>query len=1057
MFILHVSNKTENLLAHLAAVIENDPLSVPLQPEVFMIQSQGMERWLAQQLAGGFGVFGNFQFLFPGKFFSTMAQAVALDLDDQAFSRSALIWHLEALLRSLDGLASAPLTHYLEGNSKDLKRYQLARQLAQVFDQYQIMRADMLSQWQQGVLTTGHKDEAWQADLWKRLIERVQGDHRGSIWLQAIQRLEAIALGQLHSVLPERINIFGLNTMPPLFLNFLQALSKHCHVHMYLLNPAQDYWADLPGRRQIVESDSEALHHPLLICLGQQGQEFQELLLEQAQFELQLDSFEDSEASNPNNLQVLQSDILNNITAKRSLQHDNSISFHACHSRLREVQVLKDRLLHALEIDADLELRHIVVMAPDILVYEPFIRAVFSDMAHAIADRNVRNNHAVLDLFIRFLHLTQSRFGWKEILDFFQEPWIYQGFGLNDQDLQLIVEWVERLNIRWAQSAEHKQQLGLPPTPENTWQSGLERLLMGYAISDDAGFVQGVLPYSEIEGALAQALGGLHDFLQLMFKAAGDFSRDKTLTDWSEQLLEYSQVLLSESGPESQQLLPLFEILSDLEQQFGSLHEDPVSLEVIISWLEDAIAEQKSSTGFLRGQLTFCSMLPMRSIPFKVIALLGMNEGEFPKVDHFPGFDLIGAFFRKGDRSRRSDDRYQFLEILLSARQQLIVTYVGLSNRTNAAKPPAVVVSELQDCLALHYYLDDLLTEHPLQAFSSGYFNDNEMLFSYSGADCRIATAFQQASDIAKPWWQGAKTQEPIPIISIQDLMAFFKDPQSHYLRQRLDFKCRELKSEADERELFEIGGLEKYILGMEWIEAQLHGQPLPLPKLLAQGRWLPGAPGEILYQQYQEQLAEFTALIDSNNLGERLEDQRVELQIGEFRISGVLSGLYQQGSLFYRYANIKGKDFFGAWLHHLIINQVSKQVTYLIGKDQDLMLLPNDADPQHLNRLLQLYCRGMNNPKTFFVEPAFAYIQQQSKLKQGGKVSKPALDCALEQLNSDLGRGYYPSLELVLRGVPESESLLDEAFIELCENTLLPLWEKRKAGSKFGISDCLE
>ncbi len=325
MFILHSSNKTENLVAHLTAVIENSPLTSPFEKEVFLIQSQGMERWLSQQLADQFKVWGNYEFLFPGKFFSSLAQNIDSRLSDAAFERNLMLWRIEALLRRLEGDEFLPLQQYLSGENVALKRYQVAQQLSQMFDQYQMMRPDMLEAWQKGQLlyqtvaddcmdaggraTHGAVAERWQQALWLQITAQTGSKHRGSLWLDVIAKLNAAEPGAFSQQLPERISVFGLNTMPPLFLSYLEGLSKHCQLHLFLLNPAQGFWADLETRRQRT-NDENFTGHPLLSTLGQQGREFQEMLLEQAQFDFEPESFELSEARN--NLQQLQNDILNN-------------------------------------------------------------------------------------------------------------------------------------------------------------------------------------------------------------------------------------------------------------------------------------------------------------------------------------------------------------------------------------------------------------------------------------------------------------------------------------------------------------------------------------------------------------------------------------------------------------------------------------------------------------------------------------------------------------------------------------------------------------------------
>jgi exodeoxyribonuclease V gamma subunit len=1081
MFILHSSNKTENLVFHLTSVIENSPLSSPFAKEVFLIQSQGMERWLSQQLASQFKVWGNYEFLFPGKFFSSLAQSIDSRLSDAAFERHLMLWRIEGLLRRLDGDVFTPLTQYLSGENVALKRYQLAQQLSQIFDQYQMMRPDMLEAWQKGRLLYQTTTEKWQQALWLQITGQTGSRHRGSLWQDVIAKLNGAEEGAFSSQLPERISVFGLNIMPPLFLSYLQGLSRHCQLHLFLLNPAQDFWADLASKRQRSHDESFS-GHPLLSTLGQQGREFQEMLLEQAQFDFEPESFEPGEART--NLQWLQNGILNNRLGGQLLQPDNSISIHACHSRMREVEVLKNQLLQALENDATLELRDIVVMAPDIQVYEPFISAVFDDIQHAIADRSLRLSNNALDAFIRFLDLSQSRFGWQSVVDLLEQPVVYPGFGLSETDLELVKHWVRDTRVRWGRSAQHKRELGLPELSENTWQASLDRLLMGYAVGSDQDFVAEVLPYRDIEGSSAQALGSLCDFMQLLFKASKELKQAKPLKSWSTQLYYYADQLLAAAEPVERQQLN--ELLAELSAELAAVHNDDVDLQVIISWLKGMVAEHKSANGFLRGQLTFCSMLPMRSIPFKVIALLGMNDGEFPKIDRNPTFDLLAKDFRKGDRSHRSDDRYQFLEILLSARQQLIVTYVGQSISHNDPIPPSVVVSELLEVLP---HGENLIIRHPLQPFSRRYFDGTENLFSFSEPDYETAKALSGRSDQALTstslWWQGTipDNNAETEVIELDELFSFFRHPQRHFMQRQMDLRFTGMRINAEEREPFSIDKLEGYGIYHEWIRDALDGKPVSVKKFQAQGRWLAGVPGELEFERQQRVINEFVARIKAKNLGAPLDDLPVDITVNGCRLIGKLGNRYECGSLFYRYADLKGRDFICALLHHLIVNQVQQQQlpvtgnrslnsspglgflpsgltflagentvtmpgaaaamhsTFLLSTDEDLSFLPEHCQPDQLAALIEIYRLGCKQPDAFFVDTALAYIKQAHKLAGSSRASKSPLDAAIEHLSRAAQQPYEPELRRLYGNVADIGLVLGESFEQQCQSLLQPIW----------------
>jgi exodeoxyribonuclease V gamma subunit len=352
-----------------------------------------------------------------------------------------------------------------------------------------------------------------------------------------MEKLKQTQKGIFKYQLPELLIVFGINNLPPLWLQFLQVVSEHCEVHFYWLNALPDVGANL------------ASLHPLLASLGQQGREFQKAL---DSVEHDCQSFKGLAVIKQTPATVLQQ-LQHDLSQPQTFQvlktwkvyaADNSISIHACHSRMREVEVLKNQLLHTLEHNLNLQLREIIVTAPDIQAYAPFITAIFADIPHHIAGRrDAKSCIFTLDSFVRFLKLCDSRFGWQAVLDLLEQPNVYPNFDLSEADLELLKHWLNDTHVRWGKSAQHKQQLGLPPLSENTWLQSLERLLMGYAVGADDHFVDNVLPYKDLEGSSAQALGGLCDFIALLFNASEALTQSKTLHDWSEQLYHYADLL----------------------------------------------------------------------------------------------------------------------------------------------------------------------------------------------------------------------------------------------------------------------------------------------------------------------------------------------------------------------------------------------------------------------------------------------------------------------------------------------------------------------------------
>ena len=426
-------------------------------------------------------------------------------------------------------------------------------------------------------------------------------------------------------------------------------------------------------------------------------------------------------------------------------------------------------------------------------------------------------------------------------------------------------------------------------------------------------------------------------------------------------------------------------------------------------------------------------MLPMRSIPFQVIALLGMNNGEFPKIERPPSFDLLSRDFRLGDRSRRAEDRYQFLEILLSARLQLIMTYIGQSQRDNSEIPPAVVVSELLEVLSNCYGLSDLVSRQPLHSFSPRYFDGGQArLFSYQAGDFATACMLGEDKTAARPWWQGRINVETGDPIAIADLIKFYNHPQRYFLQQQLGVQLPQLSLAAEEREPFTVETLSLYGIQQHWLADALLGKELTLRKLQAQGLWPDSALGEILWHRQRPELERFVELIRSKGMGEPRPALAVDLTIGAFRVVGKLEQLYSNGSLLYRYSNIKGKDFMAAWLQHLLLNCIAPHITYLLGKDQELQFPAECAEIGIFEALLEIFQQGKQRPDAFFTEAAFGFLQQ--------KKPETALTAVSKQFLDSIENGYEPEIGQLFANCP-SNTLLNAEFARICQTLLLPGW----------------
>jgi exodeoxyribonuclease V gamma subunit len=1036
---LHIftSNRMEVLIEQLADQV-CEPLASPLAPEIIVVQSRGMERWITMELARRNGICANVEFPFPNAFLESVFRSISETPDGlSAFDPQVLAFRIMAILPDfLDRPDFTELRAYLAEDRHQLKLFQLAGKLSGLFDQYAVFRPDMLLRWEQGSVEPD-RTHRWQSQLWRTLATETPAPHRTrmkDLLLRALRR----GIGD-RSRLPERVTMFGISYLPPFYLDAFAELAHVIGVHLFLLNPCREYWGQIatPREMHVIErrysGDGDAgpeLHldpgHRLLSSLGALGRDFFEMI---AGFGApQEDRFE--EPAGDTLLTRLQSDILNLQAAAPGADRpaDDSIRIHSCHSPMREIEVLRDQLLSMLGQDPDLRPQDIVVMAPDIGVYAPYVSAVFGSetedrlrIPFSIADRGPIGEHRLESGFFALLDLKGSRFGASEILRLLEFPGVKEKAGLAESDLPLIERWVRQANIRWGEDARSLQALGLPGQAHNTWKAGIERLLLGYAMpSRGADVFHGILAVDAMEGGETHVLGNFLDFLARTFELARNLDRRRPLGAWRSLLKTALNGFFQSdetSETEFQKIERLLDELAGFEDSAG--FGTDVGLDVVGAFLADRAESARIGHGFLSGGVTFCAMLPMRTIPFKVVCLVGMNHDAFPR-EHVPlPFDLMAGHPRRGDRSRRKDDKYLFLESILSARHRLYISYVGQGIQDNSPRPPSVLVSELIETLAPDGVLPDgstpagWVTQHRLQSFSRAYFQCGGPLFSYSREDLAVYSGGSARRE-PDPFFRRAlpicpEDAERWRAVTIEALSAFFSSPARFLVQNRLGIRLEKEAVLLDESEPFALDPLSAYRLGQSLLQHRLAGSdPMELLEVFRAAGDLPhGRVGEYLFARLSGEVDEFAARVrDLLPLGVP-EPMDVAHAIGGFDVSGRLTGLSVQGCVQMRYAGIKGKDFLTIWLQHLLLCLTAPGIpdrrSLLIGKGQAWSLGPVDGAAQILEALLGVYRRGLSEPLPFFPESSLAFFE---KLADGAGDAPQALSAARRHW---LGSDYAP------------------------------------------------
>jgi len=1012
MLHLYQSSRLEILLELLAAVVEQ-PLDSPLAPETVIVQSKGMGRWLSLRLAEKHGVCANIRFPLPASYLWQLLCEMLGDLPRRsAYAPETLTWRVMSWLSDARRLQQTPrLKAYIESGD-DVRRFELAYRIADTFDQYLVYRPDWITAWEADQRLDLGPDEDWQALMWRDLSASHPERHRVALIQDLLQRLRNV---QSPHHLPERIVLFGISSLPPVFLELIKCLSERAEVCLFLLNPCREEWGGIRDEAEIARAAGSKppeelyldLGNPLLASLGKQGREFFDAL--SADFP-ELHSLFD-EVQPRTILQTIQSDILNLIdrkkTAKQTIRGDDrSLQIHVCHSPMREVEVLRDQLLALLDADARLEPADIAVLAPDISAYAPYIEAVFAaregapSIPYSIADRTLSGEQPILGSFLRLLDLPGARFEAEWVLDFLEHPAIRRRFDLSEDDIPAIHNWVRAAAIRWGRDGAHKAALGLPPEPRHTWREGLNRLLLGYALpqalaADGVPLFKSTLPCDDIEGGLALSLGRFAEFVETLMGYDVKLEASLPLTMWADTLAEMLEQLFLPEAQEDmeaiQQLRDALDLLRELAEDAG--YEEPVSNSEVKAWLNRQMRETGGSGGFLTGGVTFGTMVPMRNLPFKVICLLGMNDGDFPRQQRPPGFDLISRNPRRGDRSRRLDDRYLFLETILSARQTLYISYVGRSIRDNGELPPSVLVSDLLDTVQASCVLQEggeclqrIVTEHPLQPFNPAYFEGDARRPGYSGQWLSAARLLGTGEYESKPLFTELlpEPEEEWLTVDLDELGYFFGNPARYLLRRRLGLVLEEGEADFDNREPFGLDYFGKDALRELALNELRWTLPPKTARRLAEasGALPHGEFGRALFGKEQAVAETVTpALLPLLTLP-ALEPLSLDFQATGIRLVGSLSGVRPQGLVGYRLQALGPRDLFALWLRHLalcLLNPSGVRLqSRLIGLDKTVSFGAVEDAEQAMARLLSYYHQGLMRPLPFFIKSAWAYVEAE-------------------------------------------------------------------------------
>jgi len=976
--------------------------------------------------------------------------------------------------------------------------FELSDVLADLFDAYQNYRPDWIDAWEKGEKASVEfvsessflSLEAWQADLWRSLYPESsveKRNHRAILLSKLLDRLQHCS-SDLQARLPERVFIFGLSALPPKWLPVLAALSRYTDVHFMIQNPCQYYWGDVISEAQQLKLEQSLLSsgvsastaadtfiesNPLLASWGRLGRDYLSILfghdeIKEAPVNLYEDALHEGsngEASSISALAYIQTDILNLQANSRQVDElDKSIRFISCHSHLREVEALHDYLFQLLDESPELSPKDVIVMMPDVQDFAALVDAIFSRPAFdqygqpqylpcGISDQMLALDQPMVEVLSGILNLSTLRITSTEVLDWLDIEAIRERFMISEEDLVQVHAWVSGLNIRWGLSEKHRDQcLSSPDSVQgsgaaNTWVSAFKRLLAGYVygvnshIQDSAGDVFAQNQYSREMQVLA---GKLIRFIDLVEQTL-DYQRGKKgVQSWLQIVTGFWDAWFDTEylSEEVQRLMDL-SVTSIGEQISCAGFEQEVSFAIVAEVIAAGFEKERVNQRFLAGRINFCTLMPMRSIPFKVVCMLGMNEGQYPRPEQKVSFDLLSiGNARVGDRSRREDDRYLFLEAICSARNNIYISYCGRDIKDNSERYPSLLVSELQDYCGRYFYLNEsddssaerLLShwtiQHRLQPFHPWYFSsdtaDCSLPKSYSAdwialhasekaevntdysdfISTELASAELSSSDKAPEAPQFDMFQESVNesnVYELTNLTNMADHPLRYFYRNILGLSYTDIDSELEDSEPFSLSHLDAYYLKSDLAQTWNQFSVTDSSEIYEQWKLSDSLPRSPIDQFYFEDAETSLSLMKAYVMN-CAESSKLSIDLtfirnsSEDRVVGELLVNNKEDESLIELSlskNVAGR-FFGFWVKHIFWNvhcgradnkASGKSSLVTINKVWTFPELNLALAEQYANEVLELFSSLETRAYPFLAKSTFALLfEKESQVKSAFK-----------------------------------------------------------------------
>jgi len=988
------SNRIEWLARRLSDSLTAQEFPHPLYRQRIIVPNRDNARWLQFQLASLNSITANVHYQLPAEWMWSEIRMLHPGLPEKlASDLNPMKWAvMEMLSENKTPETAAILRNYLDVPDEEnriIRCWQMSGLIASVFDKYMVHRPDMITAWEYDRKTTQNSHEVWQKDLWKNLknywntyYDDVTGYSRTDLQKELLQKVES---GEADRNAGTPLYIFHPGKLPGPVTGVIAAYSKHLPVYLFTCRLIDSFKNELTDDVYLEEMlkeeiSADQLWHPLISDDTRSKVESHFKREEEDTF-----------------LKSVQNSILSGKAQNKKAEPDHSLRIHSCHSPLREMETLQEFLLECFEESDDLRPDDIAVVSPVIDTYAPFIHAVFGNsdgsvprIPYSIAGSGHGQTDMLSGVFKKLLEMIDSRWQATDVVEILHNKPVMQKFELDESDVIEIRDWIVKNNVTWGIDLAHRKEFQQPENKSNTFQAALDRLWTGSIFDlNDFQFVNETPAWHGLDSSDSnELLGRFSAFIHTMKQIYLQTHSENTVSEWCEKAMNWIDALFPSVSHDYRYYELAESILSISEEGKISGFQGRIPFEIFKNRLISKIETGFSSSVSFTGGILFSPMVPLRNIPFKVVAMVGLNEENFPRNITSPEFDLIQNSPLPYETTAKDEDRHLFIQYVMAAGRKLLISYIGRSAEDNEKIPPSVILEKWMDIVQERTGVSKklLISEKSLHGFT-GKALDMEM--SRSETYSMVASSAVENTGKSGFYITNKKT-EPVAKkeVTVSDLETFYRHPLKYYLQKNIGAYL----SDFDDRlgkEYFSDDALLNYKLAgpaLNWLEYGI--APEAIKKLFTNSGSVPeGLPGEMIAD---------SVLHNSQNVLQALQDKSGSDKKSSIDINKSLNGIELQGKidtfsengyvdLFLSSKN--GKNLVTAWIRYLVLllmkdtGRIENHILFNAKKDEGNWVSFKEVGDAAsvLANLLQIYLDGQHQPFLFAPDTAFTFAEANS------------------------------------------------------------------------------